>query len=195
MAELRLSAARRNVAALPAAWSARIDAARARVAQAQAELDAAHAKLDLLHAGPLASEIAAAEARVTQAESGLFAAQVTLRRTILRAPFAGTVTQLPAEAGDTVALGQPVVVLATLDQLQVETTDLTEFDVVHVAVRESVTITVDALPERAFRGTVVAIDARGEPVLDDMTYMATIKLQNPPPTLMWGMTALIDFPH
>jgi HlyD family secretion protein len=194
-AELRLSAAEARLAALPAAADARLRAADAGVWAAQAQVDAAQAALDLLLEGPTAEEIALAQAEVERAEAELAAAQVALERRTLRAPFSGTVTQVPIEPGDTVAAGQVVLVLADLDRLQVKTTDLMELDVVDVAVGETATVSVDAFPGQSLQGRIVEIEEQGIVVQGDVTYPVIVALDGLAPDLLWGMTALVEIPR
>jgi len=84
-------------------------------------------------------EITAAQAAVAQAEGALQAAQAALDQATLRAPFAGTVTSLVANVGETVMPGHTVLVLAGLAHLRVETTDLSEQDVARVMMGQPAT--------------------------------------------------------
>ena len=158
---------------------------------AAAERDVAQAELDLEQAGATAEALAIAEARVAQAQAALTAAEAQLARTRLTAPFDGVVTRIDTELGETVTPGQTVAVVATLDALQLTTTDLTELDVVHVTVGQAVAISVDALPEQSWQGHVATIDLQSVDNRGDVTYPVTIALDEPAPELRWGMTALI----
>jgi len=192
-ATLRIAAAEARLAAQPRAAAAQLRGANARVRAAQAQMGAAQARLDLLRAGPMAEEIAMAEADVQQARVALAAARVALERTTLRAPFAGTVTQVHVEAGDAVAPGQAVLVLAALDRLQVKTTDLTELDVVHVTEGESAVVTVDALPGETFAGVVREIALQPREYRSDVVYAVAVDLADgTDPRLRWGMTAVVQ---
>jgi multidrug resistance efflux pump len=191
-ANLRIAAAEARLAAQPRAAAAQLCGADARVRAAQAQVGAAQARLDLLKAGPMAEEIAMAEADVQQAQVELAATRVALERTTLRAPFAGTVTQVHVETGDAVAPGQAVLVLAGLDRLQVKTTDLTELDVVHVTEGESAVVTVDALPGETFAGVVREIALQPGEYRGDVVYAVAVDLADgTDPRLRWGMTAVV----
>ena len=102
-------------------------------------------ELDLVRAGVTAEEIAIAEAAVAQAEAALQTAQATLDQATLHAPSAGTVTTLEINPGETVMPGQVVLVLANLQQLRVETTDLGEQDIGQVAVGQKATVYIEPL--------------------------------------------------
>jgi hypothetical protein len=50
---------------------------------------------------------------------------------------------------------------------------------------------VDALPEMTFSGVVERIKPLGENVQGDITYKATIRLDENDPRLRWNMTAAV----
>jgi hypothetical protein len=76
---------------------------------------------------------------------------------------------------------------------QVETTDLTELDVVAVAVGYPVEVRVDALPDEIIMGMVSDIAVVSTLARGDVTYAATIDLENTDDLpLRWGMTVFVD---
>jgi multidrug resistance efflux pump len=190
--EREIGAHEARLAALPRASAAELRAARAGVAAAAARRDAAQAQLELVKAGSAPWEIALAAAGVDQAAAALDTAQVALERTVLYAAFESTVTQVRVEPGDQVAPGQGVVVIGILDRLQVETMDMLELDVPQVAVGQPVVVRVDALRGQAFSGRVVQVGLRGEVYRGDVTVPVTIRLEDDPPALRWGMTAVVE---
>jgi multidrug resistance efflux pump len=198
-ADYRIYAAREAVAAAEAKLAAAQGGAGAQVRQAQAgvsvaaaQQDVARAELALLEAGVTAEDVAFSQAAVQQAQAGLARADVVLERTEIRAPFAGTVTKVEVEVGETVTPGQAVVVLADLDRLQVRTTDLTELDVARVAVGQPVAVTVDGLPGVAWQGHVARIGLRSEDYRGDVVYPVYVELDEDTSDLRWGMTAVVE---
>jgi len=187
-----LAAAQAQLEAAQGGAGAQIRAAQAGVSSASAQRDAAQARLDLVKAGGTPEQVAAAEAAVAQAAASLAAAKAALERTEIRAPFAGTVTEVNVDAGDTSRPGAVVVVLATLDRLQAHTTDLTELDVARVAEGQTAVVTVDALPDVQLRGRVARIDQQSVDYRGDVTYPVIIELDEDMPGLRWGMTALVE---
>ncbi len=168
--------------------------ADAGVWMAAAQRDVAQAQLDLLRAGHPAEEVAAAQARVQQAEAALQAAQVTLARATLRAPFAGIVTRVPIEVGDVVSPGRPVAVLADPESYRAYTTNLSELDVARIEVGQPTEVQVDALPGQSFAGVVEAIALRPGNYHGDVVYEVTVRLEDAGSApLRWGMNATIDF--
>jgi HlyD family secretion protein len=221
-ARARLQAAQSALNELQAgATAAERQAASATVAVAVAQRDAAEAQLALLLAGVKAEQVrvaevgvaqaqavvaqadvailqaqaglSQAEAAVLQAQTAVDAAQATLDRALLTAPFAGTVAAIAVEAGEVLAPGVPVVTLADFSAWQVETTDLSELDVVHVAVGDTVRVRIDALPDQTLSGTVTEISAVSRLNRGDVTYTVTIELNGADRLpLRWGMTVFVD---
>jgi HlyD family secretion protein len=160
---------------------------------ASAQKDVAQAKLELLKAGHASWDIAAAEAQVQQAQVALSAAEAKLARTVVKAPFDGTVTRVDVEVGNPVTAGQAMATLAALDHLQARTIDLTELDVARVMMGQSVKVTVDARPDQAFAGEVREIARQAGDYRGDVVYAVKIDLtdtRNVP--LRWGMTAVVE---
>jgi len=191
----RIAAARAQIDLLySGADREQLRAANAGVAAAAAQREAMQAQLDLLLAGASTEEIAAIEAKVLQAEVGVEAAKAALAYTEVRAPFAGTVTSVMVEVGNAMRPGQVAAVLATLGELQARTTDLTELDIVHVAVGQPVVVTADGVPGVVFKGVVSEISLRGVEARGQVVYdvlVDLIDLDGAP--LRWGMTAWVEF--
>jgi HlyD family secretion protein len=157
----------------------------------QATVDQAQAALDKLRAGPSKSNLAVAAAEVQSAEAALKLAQVTAAEAELRAPFAGTVAALDMNVGEYVVPGTPVVQLADLSAWRIETSDLTELNVVRVHEGSPATVTFDAVPGLELPGKVSRIRPLGENKQGDVTYVVTIALDQQDPRLRWNMTASV----
>ncbi len=102
--------------------------------------------------------------------------------------------EVEVEVGDEVTLGQVVLVLATLEELEVQTTDLTELDVGRIAVGQGVEVSVDALPDETFAGVVSEIALQGEDYRGDVVYEVTVEFTDAglPESLRWGMTTMVE---
>ncbi len=169
-------------------------AANAGVAASAAQREAMQAQLDLLLAGASPEEVDAIRAKVAQAQVGVESAQSAFSYTEVRAPFAGTVTSVMVEVGNSARPGQVAVVLATLDELQARTTDLTELDIVHVMPGQPVIVTADGVPGKEFSGVVSDISLRGEEARGQVVYAVTVDLIDlGDAALRWGMTAWVEF--
>jgi HlyD family secretion protein len=161
--------------------------------EAQDALDRLLEGADELDVAAVQKEIEAAQLDVEAAELALEEARSNLEDAILSAPFAGVVTKLDVDTGDTVAPGQVVVVLATLDQLVARTVDLTELDVARVAEGQPAVVTVDALPDAEFAGRVREIALQSEDYRGDVVYAVTVELTDVSSApLRWGMTAMVE---
>jgi len=135
-----------------------------------------------------------AEARLRQTELAVAQLELQLQDAELRAPFAGTAVDVRVEVGDQVSPGEVVIVLATLDQLEARTIDLTELDVARVAVEQPVEVSADALPGREFSGVVREIALQGQDYRGDVVYAVTVELTDPDliEALRWGMTVMVE---
>jgi HlyD family secretion protein len=143
--------------------------------------------------GPDADKLALAQSQLDAVTSQVNAAQSALDNYDLKAPFAGTVENTNVSVSQMVSPQSWVVALADTSQWYVDTSDLTETDVVKVSVGQIVKVTADALPGMIMEGVVETIS--GAPVLQggDILYTVHILLKNPNPRLLWGMTMEVTF--
>jgi HlyD family secretion protein len=165
--------------------------AEADLALAKAQLKAAREDYVILEDGPDPDDVEIAQARLTNAEAQLEAAVSSLENLVLKAPFDGTISDLKIHTGEWVAMGRPVLQMADLSHLQVETTDLNEIDVARIRIGDTATVTYDALPDVEVTGLVTHIapkDAGGSGV----NYPIVLELEEMPAGLRWGMTAFVD---
>jgi RND family efflux transporter MFP subunit len=129
-----------------------------------------------------------ADARVQQAQMTLRLAQINLDESTLTAPFDGTVASLAVIPGEFVEADQAIITLATLDTLQLETTDLSERDITKVNVGAPVDIFIEALNEN-FTGKVISISPKADTIGGDTVFKVTISFDKQPDNILWGMTA------
>jgi multidrug efflux pump subunit AcrA (membrane-fusion protein) len=174
-------------------------ATASQIAGAEAQVQQAQAELDLLAAGPRTETVAAAAAAVAEAEANLQRSEADLAALQLHAPFTGTVTAIKVNPGEIAQPGQVVLTLADLNRLQVETTDLSERDVVQVAVGQPVTVFVKPLNEE-LTGRVARIAPQATVIGGDVVYTVVVELddqaaeQNGVSTnaLRWGMSVDVE---
>jgi len=158
---------------------------------AKVNLDKTRQDYASLLEGPKAKDIAVAEARLSNALATRFAAKAALEDLELRAPFDGTVSELDARQGEWVTPGFPVLLLADLGHLQIETTDLNEIDAARVSIGNPVFVTFDALNNVDIDGVVISIAPKASEG-SGVNYTAVIELTSIPDSLRWGMTAFVD---
>ncbi|MBN2117763.1 MAG: efflux RND transporter periplasmic adaptor subunit [Anaerolineales bacterium] len=136
-------------------------------------------------------EIDIANARVQEARASVAVARANLAQGTLSAPHDGTIVSIRVIPGEFVRANQAMVTLATLDTLQIETTDLSERDVPNVHVGDSADIFVEAL-NRNISGTVIGISPIANTVDGDVVFKVTIAPDTQPEGLLWGMTAVVE---
>jgi multidrug resistance efflux pump len=154
----------------------------------------AKATLDLKQKGPRPEDIAVAQVRVQQAQTALEQAQAALAKAKLIAPFDATITDVTPRVGEMVQAGAPLVTLADLSQLRVETTDLDEFGTARVKVGQAARITVNAFSDKTLGGKVTDIAQQSVTLpTGDISYVVTLALDKQDPELRWGMTVKVEF--
>jgi len=182
--------AKQEYDARKAAWEASasgLEQAQARIVQTKAQREAAHE-------------------RVKQAAASLTHASDVLQKTVYRAPFNGTITNLPVREGETVVIGiqnQPGSTLMTLADMSVITAEVKvdETDIVNVKLGQPADVTIDAIPNQVFKGHVSEI---GENAIVRSTGVSTsqslassqeakdfkvkVTLDAPPPNLRPGLS-------
>ncbi len=169
--------------------------ANARLAHAQAALVDAEAVVEATQDDrPDPDDLALAEANLEQARGQLRAAERTLGDVELTAPFDGRVVRVELTEGATTTSAQLAFVLADLSTWYLETSDLTEHDVIDIGVGDEVVITFDALPGQSFTGEVESISDYFQERFGDITYEVRIRLNEADDRLRWGMTAEVSFP-
>jgi biotin carboxyl carrier protein len=111
---------------------------------------------------------------------------------VVTAPFSGSVTNLFAHVGDTLVPGAPIMIVANLRSLQVETADVDEFLVAHVTVGQRVQVTVDALDNATLTGTVTRVALLPEAAsTGGQAYPVIIDLGGVPPAVHAGMSVRV----
>ncbi len=206
----------RDVAAQLDSASAGIKVARAGIEQAEAEnrdaaaslsrtqdllkqkfvsqsaLDVAKARADRAMAG-----VASAKASLAAAEANARNAQVAVDYTHIRAPFDGIILSKSANVGDMVTPFSSaadskgaVVTMADMTTLEVEA-DVSESSLSKISVGQPSEITLDALPDVRFRGTV----SRIVPTVDraKATVMTKVRFEIIDPRVLPEMSAKVSF--
>ena len=132
-----------------------------------------------------------AELKATQMLAVLDGAKANLALGTLTAPFNGTVASVDIIPGGLVQSGQVVLTLASLNDLQIETTDLSERDISRVKIGQSVNVYIEAL-DATVPAKVILISPVSKTVGGDVVFPVTIKLDEQPKGLLWGMTTEVE---
>jgi len=171
--------------------------AQATLDTAQTNYDTAVAQRDVANAQveSAKSQIESFKAQVEQTKAALRVAETNLRYTTIRSPVNGTVISRNVDVGQTVAASLQAPTLFTiaknLAEMQVDS-NVSEADVGRITVGQDATFTVDAYPERIFRGKVSEI--RNAPIIvqNVVTYDVVILVENKDLKLKPGMTANVS---
>ena len=179
-------------------YQAAIVAAQADVGLATAAVEQARLQVEQLppDASPgqvefVQANLRLAEAELDVAESRLVEAQTALTQTEVRAPFAGTVASVDIEVGEQALAGQAVITMGDQSGWLVETTDLSELEVVRIAVGDRATVSLDALPDLVVNGTVERIQVRGTNDDGGVVFAVSIRPDVHHEELRWGLTATV----
>lgn len=117
-------------------------------------------------------------------------AQAKLDNYTIRAPFDGIVTGLSVESGDTIS--QTAILASVITQDMKAQITLNEVDAAKVAVGNTVTLSLDALPATKITGVLAKLDTIGVTTQNVVTYGAEVALDSQPEALKPGMSVAAD---
>jgi multidrug resistance efflux pump len=138
-------------------------------------------------------QLALAEARLDNAKAQVTAAESNLSNYVLTAPFDGVVADVAVEVGEQVTAESRAVSVVNASSWLIETTDITELEVVNVAVGQKVTFTADALSDVTMHGVVTEISQSSFLQGGDVIFTVRIKADEVDPRVKWGMTVEVTF--
>jgi HlyD family secretion protein len=175
--------------------------AGANLAQTQARVTEIQRQLQELQNGPRPEEIAQAQATVREAQGRVAAIQIQKEDTLIRAPFAGVITQRYADPGafvtpttsasatasatstSIVALAQGLEILAKVP----------EVDIGQIHVGQYVEIQADSYPDQPFKGQVRLIAPEAVKDQDVTSFEVRIGLLTGQQELRSGMNVDVSF--
>lgn len=130
----------------------------------QAALREAEARVDQLKAqrAQVLQNLTAAQRRIALSQANLKRAADVLQRTFSIAPIDGVVTNLPVRVGETVVPGiqnSPASLIMTIADMSLITAEVKvdETDIVNVKLDQVADVTIDAIPNKVFKGRVIEI--------------------------------------
>jgi multidrug resistance efflux pump len=160
---------------------------------AQARWDEARRTREIREDGADKDQLDIAQGQVDAANARLRAAETALGNLDLIAPYDGIIARLDVSVGEDVNPGQVVAVLADTSEWYVETTDLTENEIVDIQENMEVIVVPDALPDLELKGSIESIADVFVEKAGDITYRVRVKLEETDPRLKWGMTTETRF--
>lgn len=146
---------------------------------------------NFIYVSPPGEKILEADSRVEQSWYALEVTKASLAQGTLVAPFTGTVVEVNVSPGEYVQPAQAVVVIADLQNFYIETTDLSELNIATIEIGQPARVFVRALDEE-FPGKVTAISPISETIGGDVVFKVTIRLDEQPKTLLWGMSVDVE---
>ena len=177
------------------------DTAVAGVAEAQTRVQQVRSQM-----AQARQQVTSSQRRVAQAQASLTRMNDVLQKYSVTAPLDGVVTDLPVKVGETVVPGiqnsaaSTVMTVADMSVITAEV-QVDETDIVNIALGQSADITVDAVPNKTFKGHVIEI---GETAILRSTGVAAsssstssqeakdfkvkIAMDNPPPEMRPGLS-------
>jgi HlyD family secretion protein len=166
-----------------------VDKAKAKLDLANAKLTNAKNYLAVLTGGDEPKDASGSNLeQLREAQLAVKKAQKVLDDTKLYSPFSGSVVQINGHDGEIYNPGQPLIVLADLTTLQVQTKDMSEVDTGRLHVGDAAKVTFDALPNITATGKVIQIALKNS-TGSGVYYTITIGLDTIPADLRWGMSA------
>ena len=153
-------------------------------------VETSEAQVAIAHAA-----ITNAGANLEQRRAALAQAELDLERTNIRSPVSGTVINRQVEVGQTVAASFTAPVLfeigENLRRMQVEAS-VDEADIGRVREGMRCRFTVDAYPDRQFRGRIEQVRKAPEELSNVVTYKVIVTAANDDLALLPGMTANVE---
>ncbi len=169
------------------------DGVRAALDAALAAEAEAKYQYELSSKGVNQDQLALVQARLDNAKAQVAAAESALENYQLIAPFDGVVAEVAVKAGEQVGAETRAVSLIDTSSWIIETTDVTELEVVKLAVGQKVTFTADALPDVTMNGVVTEISNASYVQGGDVIYTVRIQATDVDPRIRWGMTVEVVF--
>ena len=214
-AEDALTAAQGVAAGTPGRYT-RVSAAQSQVTRATSGVDSAQANVDAAVLG-----VKVARANVTSAQDAYDKAVAKRDKTVVTAPIAGVVTNLPISVGSAVTAGTSgsgsgssssgsgssataassssssssgssgALTISDLNDLDVEIS-ISEVDVAKLKVGQKATVTFDAISDKTFSGKVASIANGGTSSSGVVSYAVVVELDARDSRLKPDMSASVD---
>jgi multidrug efflux pump subunit AcrA (membrane-fusion protein) len=165
-----------------------LDLASAAVELASARLQDAQSTYETLADAPDPEDLALAQARLDSAQAQLTAIESEIKKLDLLAPFDGTIVLIDISIGERALPSQTVMMIADLSAWYIETSDLSEFDVVSISPDQNARVVPDALPDVSIKAKIESISQVFSERAGDIIYKTRLILTESEPLLRWGMT-------
>jgi multidrug resistance efflux pump/predicted small lipoprotein YifL len=169
------------------------DSVRAALDDALASEAEAKHQYELSSDGANSDQLALAQTRVDNAKAQVAATESTISNYVITAPFDGVVADVAVNVGEQVGAESRAVSIVDTSAWVVETSDISELEVVNVEVGQAVTLTADALPGVEMNGVVTSISQSSYTQSGDVLYTVYISVDDVDTRVRWGMTVEVIF--
>jgi len=130
-----------------------------------------------------------AKANLTSAQARVNEAEASFNKKVIKAPFAGQLGLRLVDQGEYLATGTPIVEINMLDPIYADFT-LSEKDLTRVKQGYTVKVSVAAMPDREFEGSIAAISSSVD--TETRTVRVRASVPNPEKLLKPGMFASVQ---
>ena len=158
---------------------------------AETNLGAANAALadsqrayDQIKDGPNPDDVAVLQNRIE-------AAQATIDKAELTAPFSGTITEVDIKPGDQVAPGSVAFRLDKMERLLMDVM-VSEVDINSIEVGQPVNLSFDAILDKEYAGVVSEVPPVGDVIQGVVEFKVVVELTDPDEDVKPGMTAAVN---
>jgi len=144
------------------------------------------------------------EQRIKQEQAGLSTTRYNLNQIIITAPMDGLVTRRSIEEGETAVVGtmnnagSVLLTIADMSVIEAEV-EVDETEIPSVALKQEAKVTIDAVPDRTFRGHVTEIgnspiqtSTQSNGQRQATTFKVVITLEEPVPDIRPGFTCTAE---
>ena len=168
-----------------------IESAERAVEQARSAYEEALARHERTLSPVRSEQVEVQHAQVEQARAAVEGAERSLSRTVLEAPFSGTITHVDVSRGQVVSAGQSIAELRSHD-LEI-ILHVPEADIANVEVGDHAYVRFDAFRDTEFRAVVTSIASSARQVDGIASFKTTLVLDDSTdPRLRAGLTADVD---
>lgn len=178
-----------------------LDSARSERDRAQAQVQIVREALALAQIGARSEDLAQAQAQVLQAQGVLQAIQTQMEDTVIRAPFAGTITRkfadpgafvTPTTAGSAVSSASSSSIMALAGTNQV-VASVAESNIAQIRLGQVVLLEADAFPKKKFQGRVIQIAPQSVVVQNVTSFEVKVGIEPTALPLRSGMNVDLGF--
>jgi len=167
-----------------------LDSAKAALEQAKSQRDQkinqAESKVEETE-----QELKLKKIKLESVEADLSQAQQNLKDTTINAPFAGTITKVNIEEGETANIGTVVVTMIPKKDYKIEA-DVSEVNIASLEKSDPVKVDFDALPDEQYQGEVSKVHPAETVKEGIIYYRVEVMLESYPDKLKPGFTVNLD---